>query len=439
MDHSSGHSSGSAQRVGPDVVGALKRRSQDGTGLKRRSEDDLCQESSGNPTLMMPRMPQTQLAHHAHSLRPVKVKVEAVHGSAAAVPTSPFHHQQMLQQQEQQRLQSLFVADSPGSPAEQPQRQPNAKRHAHVTRPVGAGPASTGDACGAASTAGVPRRVIANRQSAARSKERRRGYVIGLEQNVKALTAQITEQQEHLHTLAANSTSLGAANQQLSEHASTLEEKLRAHEEEVSALRSECDRLRAVVVQRTGPAASEGPLAAANVTVSAPMQQGSRSGGSGSGGQPSQDSSVVVAGSDDLKIDSAADPISAPQASDVPNDWEMFMNWDKEGGAGGNGGFVPACAAPGDASATITPLHSNSFGSTRTSMSLDVREGSRSTSIDTRFDGRIGEVLFLMIRQQQHFSSEFRAADSTVSCCHTVHGPVGRPRELAIYVHEISH
>lgn len=179
--------------------------------------------------------------------------------------------------------------------------------------------------------------------------------------------------------------------------------------------------------------------AAANVTVSAPMQQGSRSGGSGSGGQPSQDSSVVVAGSDDLKIDSAADPISAPQASDVPNDWEMFMNWDKEGGAGGNGGFVPACAAPGDASATITPLHSNSFGSTRTSMSLDVREGSRSTSIDTRFDGRIGEVLFLMIRQQQHFSSEFRAADSTVSCCHTVHGPVGRPRELAIYVHEISH
>lgn len=56
----------------------------------------------------------------------------------------------------------------------------------------------------------VPRRVIANRQSAARSKERRRNYIIGLEQSVKNLTLQINEQQGHLHSLASNSARLCA-------------------------------------------------------------------------------------------------------------------------------------------------------------------------------------------------------------------------------------
>jgi len=63
---------------------------------------------------------------------------------------------------------------------------------------------------GAADQPEVPRRVIANRQSAARSKERRRGYVIGLEQSVKRLTLQINEQQSHLHSLASNSATLCA-------------------------------------------------------------------------------------------------------------------------------------------------------------------------------------------------------------------------------------
>lgn len=136
--------------------------------------------------------------------------------------------------------------------------------------------------------------------------------------------------------------------------------------------------------------------AAANVTVSSPMQQDTGHGSSGSGGRSSDDSIQVVAGSDDLKNESCTDPISAPQVG-VPNDWEMFMNWDREGGAGGNGGVAPASAAPGDASAAITPLHSSSLASTHTSKSLDVREGSHSTSRDTRFHGRIGEPFFSML------------------------------------------
>lgn len=62
----------------------------------------------------------------------------------------------------------------------------------------------------------------------------------------------------------------GTANQQLSEHASTLEEKLHVHEEEVSALRSECNRLRAVVVQRTGPATFDCPLVHSHSQCSLP-------------------------------------------------------------------------------------------------------------------------------------------------------------------------
>jgi Basic region leucine zipper len=73
---------------------------------------------------------------------------------------------------------------------------------------LGSGAVSPGRRGGMAADAAVPRRVIANRQSAARSKERRRGYVIGLEQSVKNLTLQINEQQGHLHSLASNSATL---------------------------------------------------------------------------------------------------------------------------------------------------------------------------------------------------------------------------------------
>lgn len=57
---------------------------------------------------------------------------------------------------------------------------------------------------------GTDQRAAANRQSAARSKQRRRAYIAGLEQNIRRLEQQSLEQQGHLHGLAANISSLRA-------------------------------------------------------------------------------------------------------------------------------------------------------------------------------------------------------------------------------------
>ncbi len=53
-------------------------------------------------------------------------------------------------------------------------------------------------------------RAAANRQSAARSKQRRRAYIAGLELNVCRLEQQSLDQQGHVHGLAANISSLRA-------------------------------------------------------------------------------------------------------------------------------------------------------------------------------------------------------------------------------------
>ena len=70
------------------------------------------------------------------------------------------------------------------------------------------------------------------------------------------------------------------------------------------------------------------------------------------------------------------------QDSGVPNDWEMFMNWE-EGVAGG--GSVSA-AAP-----AFATVHSNSHGSNHTSMmSVSSLAASSSNSAGTRAEGVTG-------------------------------------------------
>ncbi len=199
---SSDHSSETAQRTSSDAI-SLRSRPQDGKGLKRRPGDGMRQHRPHNPAVMMPQVPRPQPSQILHCPRPAVPSAAAVPGSIAPVTTaSPLHHRQ-------QRLQALrMMQPMPAPPLDSPPRQGSAKRHAHARGPTGS--TQTGVVIGAAATAGgTPRRIMANRQSAARSKERRRGYVIGLEQNVKQLTAQVSQQQEQLHALATSSTDLG--------------------------------------------------------------------------------------------------------------------------------------------------------------------------------------------------------------------------------------
>ena len=192
---SSDHSSEIAQRTSADAISLSK-------GLKRRSGEGLRQHSPHNPALMMPPVPRPQPSQTLHYPRPAVPSAAAVPGCIAPVTTAtPLY-------QHQRRLQALRATQPVQAPPfDSPPRQGNAKRHAHARGPTAS--TQTGVAIGAASAAGAPRRIMANRQSAARSKERRRGYVIGLEQDVKELTAQVSQQQEHLHALATSSTDLG--------------------------------------------------------------------------------------------------------------------------------------------------------------------------------------------------------------------------------------
>lgn len=162
--------------------------------------------STAGPLELMGSVPSAQLSGSAvvmphvhvpttrHSESLVKTEVLDMKVPSQPVPASA------ISSLNQQRLQKQ-ACQAP------PQSQPAAKRHAYGTRPTSASrttAAATGkcDEC-------VPRRTITNRQSAMRSKERQRQYVLGLEQRVKNLSTEVHRQQQDLNAMASNHVTLG--------------------------------------------------------------------------------------------------------------------------------------------------------------------------------------------------------------------------------------
>lgn len=98
------------------------------------------------------------------------------------------------------RTQSLS-----GNPASQPRAKRG--RHAHssqletASRSVSAIDSSVDE--------GLTRRTITNRQSALRSKQRQRAYVIGLEQQVKTLSTELAQYRDELYAKATASCAIG--------------------------------------------------------------------------------------------------------------------------------------------------------------------------------------------------------------------------------------
>lgn len=141
--------------------------------------------------VFMPHVPTTR---QPPSKLLVKIEDSDFELPSQPLPTSAFSSP------DQQRLQKQACQ----APL---QSQPAAKRHAYGTRPtssarVTATASGKRDEC-------VPRRTITNRQSAMRSKERHREYVLGLEQRVKHLDSELNRHKKDLNAIATNHFTLG--------------------------------------------------------------------------------------------------------------------------------------------------------------------------------------------------------------------------------------
>mmetsp|Transcript_1921 Transcript_1921/g.5716 ORF Transcript_1921/g.5716 Transcript_1921/m.5716 type:complete len:279 (+) Transcript_1921:93-929(+) len=91
------------------------------------------------------------------------------------------------------------------------------------------------------------KRILANRQSAARSKERKLAYISELEAQVSALTVQLTSASLQLRSLQQDTTSLGECNAALAQQALVLREHMAQRDAETSALADELRRAQAIL------------------------------------------------------------------------------------------------------------------------------------------------------------------------------------------------
>lgn len=212
-------------------------------------------------------------------------------------------------------------------------------------------------------------RALSNRQSAARSKERRLAYVVGLEQSVKSLSTQINEQLTHLHSLACNHAALRTANQALHAHATELSNKLAAAEAEIAGLRADRTQLRqttaAAAADAAPPHSAEAALSrdfgASSAAQHQPAQAGSkhsRSGASVAAAEHNIAGSEVVLPQTLPAQQCPQQPPQQPQQQQQaqqqhmpsvvktdPMDWEAFMDWGDNSNGSGGGGTAAAAAA----------------------------------------------------------------------------------------------
>lgn len=115
------------------------------------------------------------------------------------------------------------------------------------------------------------KRILANRQSAARSKERKLAYISELEAQVSSLTVQLTTASLQLRSLQQDTTSLGECNATLAQQALVLREHMAQRDAETASLAAELRR-------------AQGILAAHNLQDGAPSSGGGNvSGGNGCG------------------------------------------------------------------------------------------------------------------------------------------------------------
>lgn len=115
------------------------------------------------------------------------------------------------------------------------------------------------------------KRILANRQSAARSKERKLAYISELEAQVSSLTVQLTTASLQLRSLQQDTTSLGECNAALAQQALVLREHMAQRDAETASLAAELRR-------------AQGVIAAHNLQDGAPTTGATNGTGSGSDG-----------------------------------------------------------------------------------------------------------------------------------------------------------
>lgn len=114
------------------------------------------------------------------------------------------------------------------------------------------------------------KRILANRESAARSKERKLAYISELEAQVSSLTVQLTNASLQLRSLQQDTTTLGECNATLAQQALTLREHMAQRDAETASLAAKLRQAQGVL--------------AASSTQDSPPASDAASGGAGDSG-----------------------------------------------------------------------------------------------------------------------------------------------------------
>lgn len=117
------------------------------------------------------------------------------------------------------------------------------------------------------------KRILANRLSAARSKERKMRYISELERKVQTLQTEATSLSTQLALLQRDSTGLSNENSELKLRLQAMEQQAHLHEALNEALREEVQRLKLAVAQTAGQASpNQHPFPAAVQGLHGPVQ-----------------------------------------------------------------------------------------------------------------------------------------------------------------------
>ncbi|KAK2992719.1 hypothetical protein RJ640_025222 [Escallonia rubra] len=103
---------------------------------------------------------------------------------------------------------------------------------------------------------GIFNKILANRQSAARSKERKARYIRELERKVEALQTEVTTLTTQVSLYQRDTTDLTAENTELKRQLQSMERKAQLHDDLTEALKREAQRLRIATEEIGNPSIS---------------------------------------------------------------------------------------------------------------------------------------------------------------------------------------
>lgn len=188
--------------------------------------------------------------------------------------------------------------------------------------------------------------MIINRQSAMRSKERQRQYVVGLEQSVKQLTSKLSQHRHHLLSMGLNLKALGEVKRKYCGEVAILQKKARNCQEQLTLSQSECAQLRMTMEQSEAPSHPSSDARASGLATQIEKRGEGATTVDFNGGLPRQFRSepgvrelpptdaAIYEHQPHNRLPSSVSPLLQASGQNLPESedclWESFVQWDPD-------------------------------------------------------------------------------------------------------------